>query len=154
MVTVWAVGILLLAMFVASRTRFGRYIYAIGGGEKVARLSGINIERQKFAAFAVSGFLAGFAALLLIFRLQAATPSMGSSYLLTSIAAVVIGGTALSGGIGGPHKTVLGVLVIAILSNGMDVVSVQPFVQTLVMGAVVILAVGLTINRASLSLIK
>jgi len=153
-VTLWAVAILLLAIFIASRTRFGRYLYAIGGGEKVARLSGVAIERQKFLAFVLSGFLGGFAALLLIFRLQAATTGMGASYLLTSIAAVVIGGTSLSGGVGGPQKTLIGVLVIAILTNGMDVVSVQPFLQTVIMGAVVILAVGLTINRASLSLIK
>lgn len=78
-VTLWAVAILLLAIFIASRTRFGRYLYAIGGGEKVARLSGVAIERQKFLAFVLSGFLGGFAALLLIFRLQAATTGMGAS---------------------------------------------------------------------------
>ena len=140
--------------FVVFRTKFGRYLYAIGGGEPVAALSGIPIRRFKVLAFVVAGALCGLSGALITGQVGAGTPDVGSSYLLDSIAAVVMGGTALSGGIGGPHRTVLGALVIAILSNGMDIIQVGDFTQDIVKGLVVILAVALTIDRQKYPFMK
>lgn len=150
----WALGLTAVAIFVATRMKFGRYMYAIGGGESVAKLSGVPVQRYKFYAFIVAGGLAGFAGLLLMFRLQGADPGMGSSFLLPAIAAVVVGGTPLTGGIGGPTRTLLGVLIIAILSNGMDLAAVDPFIEEIIFGGVVILAVAMTMDRKQVSVIK
>jgi ribose transport system permease protein/putative xylitol transport system permease protein len=153
-ITVWALAVLLVCIVIGRYTRFGRIMYALGGGERVAVLSGINAKRYKLYAFVLSGLLCGIAALLLLFRINAGTPDMGADYLLTSLAAVVMGGTALSGGIGGPHRTLLGVLIIAVLSNGMDVAEVDTFLQTVAQGVAVIVAVALTIDRSKQELIK
>lgn len=136
----------LLIVF-ALRTRPGRYIYAIGGGEIVARLSGVRIDRYKVLAFGLSGALGGLAGLVLITRALAATPTMGDPFLLTSIAAVVVGGTSLLGGIGGPHWTILGALVISVLDNGMTIAGIDPSYQTVIRGLVIIVASALTLRR-------
>ena len=150
----WALGLAGFAAFVARRTKFGRYMYAIGAGENVARLSGVPVRRYKFFAFLVSGTLAGLAGVLLLFRLQGADPNMGTPFLLPAIAAVVVGGTPLTGGIGGPIRTLLGVLIISVLSNGMDLMSVDPFVEQIIYGVVVIAAVAVTMDRREGSLVK
>jgi ribose transport system permease protein len=137
------------AVVYAIRTRFGRFLYAIGGGEEVARLSGIRVQRHKVVAFALSGLFAGFASLFLVMRASAATPNMGDPFLLTSVAAVVVGGTSLSGGIGGPHWTLLGALVIIVLDNGMTIAGLNPNFQTIIRGLVIIAAAALTIRRQS-----
>ncbi len=150
----WALGLAGAAAFVAQRTKFGRYMYAIGASENVARLSGVPVRRYKFFAFLLSGILAGLAGVLLLFRLQGADPNMGTPFLLPAIAAVVVGGTPLTGGIGGPIRTLLGVLIISILSNGMDLMSVDPFVEQIIYGVVVIAAVAMTMDRRAGSLVK
>ncbi|WP_226552636.1 MULTISPECIES: ABC transporter permease [Celeribacter] len=144
----------LLLTFVALRTKFGRYLYAIGGGEVVASNSGVPINRFKIKAFVVCGALCGLAGALLAGQVGAGTPAAGSSILLNSIAAIVMGGTALSGGVGGPHRTILGVLLIAILSNGMDVTGVGGFTQDIVKGLVIIVAVAITTDRKKYQFIK
>lgn len=153
-IALWSLVIYALAIVVGQRTRFGRFTYAIGGGEQVARLSGVPVQRYKFYALAVSGFLASVAGILLTARVGAATPTMGDTAALQTIAAVVMGGTALTGGVGGVHRTLLGVLVITILANGMDTMAVNPYLQLIVQGAVVILAVALTLDRAKISVLK
>ncbi len=153
-VVLLAVAVWGLLWFVAFRTRFGRYLYAIGGGESVAGLSGVPVNRYKIAAFAVAGMLCGLAGAIVTGQVGAGTPDIGSPYLLDSIAAVVMGGTALSGGIGGPHRTIIGVFVIAVLSNGMDVTQVEDSTQDVVKGLVIIAAVALTIDRSKYSIIK
>ncbi|WP_334174544.1 ABC transporter permease [Pseudoxanthobacter sp.] len=140
--------------FVSLRTRFGRYLYAIGGGEVVAANSGVPIRRYKILAFTVCGALCGLAGAMLAGQVGAGTPAAGSDILLNSIAAIVMGGTALSGGVGGPHRTILGVLLIAILSNGMDVTGVGGFTQDIVKGLVIIVAVALTTDRKKYQFIK
>jgi ribose transport system permease protein/putative xylitol transport system permease protein len=135
-------------------TRHGRYLYAIGGGEVVARLSGVKVDRYKILAFALSGTLAGAAGLALTMRASAATPQMGDPFLLTSVAAVVVGGTALLGGIGGPHWTILGALVIITLDDGMIIANVDPDYQTVIRGLVIILASALTLRRQGQVVIK
>jgi ribose transport system permease protein len=111
-IVLWALVVLLITMLVCSRTRFGRYTYVLGGGEPVAKLSGVPVQKHKFRVFVVAGLLASFAGLLLMFRINGSGPEMGASFLLPTIAAVVMGGTPLTGGVGGPHRTVLGVLII------------------------------------------
>jgi ribose transport system permease protein len=139
---------------IAFKTKLGRYLYALGGGEIVAAHAGVPVTLYKVLAFVLSGAICGFSGVMLAGQVGAGTPTAGSGLLLNSIAAVVMGGTALSGGIGGPHRTLLGVLVIAILTNGMDVTEVNSFTQDIVKGAVIILAVSLTIDRSKYSFIK
>ena len=139
---------------VAFRTKLGRYLYALGGGELVAANAGIPVNAYKILAFVISGGVCGLAGVMLTGQVGAGTPTAGSGLLLNAIAAVVMGGTALSGGVGGPHRTFLGVLVIAILTNGMDVTQVNSFTQDIVKGVVIILAVSLTIDRSKYAFIK
>lgn len=143
-----------LLAFVAFKTMLGRYLFAIGGGEIVAANTGVPVSRYKIYAFMLSGALCGLAGVLLTSQVGAGTPAAGANMLLDSIAAIVMGGTALSGGIGGPQRTILGVLVIAILSNGMDVTEVSSFTQEIVKGLVIILAVASTIDRKKYLFIK
>ena len=143
-------AVILLALIVFTiRNRHGRYITAVGGGERVARLSGVRVVRVKVLAFALAGLMAGLAGMFLTMRSSAATPTMGDPFLLTSIAAVVVGGTSLSGGIGGPQWTVLGALVIIVLDNGMTLAGINPDYQTIIRGLVIIVASALTIRRLS-----
>jgi ribose transport system permease protein len=153
-VAVISIGVLIVLTVVGFWTRLGRYLYAIGGGERAARLAGVPLTRYKIAAFVLAGALAGFAGVLLTGQANVGTPLAGDPFLLDSIAAVVVGGTALSGGVGGFHRTVLGVLVISILSTGMNITSVHPYTQLIIKGAVVIIAVALTIDRKKYAFIK
>ena len=152
---IWfGLGATAILTIVAFKTKLGRYLYALGGGEIVAAHAGVPVTLYKILAFVLSGAICGFSGVMLTGQVGAGTPTAGSGLLLNSIAAVVMGGTALSGGIGGPHRTLLGVLVIAILTNGMDVTEVNSFTQDIVKGAVIILAVSLTIDRSKYSFIK
>src|SRR3984957_16815429 len=153
-ITLWALAAWLLSVFAARRTWFGRYLYAIGGGEAVAKLCCVPVARFKLYAFIVCGLLAGFAAILLMLRVSGSDPTMGTPLLLPAIAAVVMGGTPLTGGVGGPHRTLLGVLVITILQNGMNLADVNPFLQDVVLGAGVIIAVAINMDRKGVMLVK
>jgi ribose transport system permease protein len=144
----------IIVVFVADRTRFGRYMYIIGGGETVARTSGIPVGRYKIYAFALSGLLAGVGAILAVARLGAAGPSLGSDLLLNNLAAIVVGGTSLAGGTGGPHRTLIGVLIIAILDNGLNLMGVSQYTQMMIKGVVVIVAVLVSQDRQRLAVVK
>lgn len=150
----WSVLCFIIIVFISFRTVFGRNMFAIGGGEKVAQLSGIKVNRLKIYVFMISGLLCGLAGTLLASRIGAGTPRMGDPLLLDSIAAVVMGGTALSGGVGGSHRTIVGVLVITVLSNGLNITGVHPFLQEIVKGLVVIAAVAATMDRSKFELTK
>ncbi len=141
-----------IIVIVGLRTRFGRYMYMIGGGEAVARTAGVPVRRFKIYAFVLSGALAGLAAVISVARLGASGPSLGADLLLNSLAAIVVGGTSLSGGVGGPHRTLIGVLIIAILDNGLNLMSVDQYSQMIVKGIVVIIAVLVSrdANRAEI----
>ncbi|GAB3709017.1 ribose ABC transporter permease [Spirosoma flavus] len=141
-VPVWVSGlIVLIATLITNKTRLGRYIYAIGGSESAARLSGVNIERIKLVVYTLAGTLAGIGGLLVTSRLDSAQPNAGISYELDSIAAVVIGGTSLSGGRGSILGTVQGAIIIGVLNNGLVLLNVSPFWQQVVKGFVILLAV-------------
>ncbi|WP_316809956.1 ABC transporter permease subunit [Pedobacter heparinus] len=141
-VPVWISAIVVIAAVVlTTKTRLGRYIYAIGGNESASRLSGINISKVKIIVYAIAGALAAVGGLIVTSRLDSAQPNAGSSYELDSIAAVVIGGTSLSGGKGTIMGTVLGAIIIGVLNNGLVLLNVSPFWQQVVKGAVILLAV-------------
>ena len=124
------------------RTRFGRNIYAVGGNERAATLSGLNVNRIKLMVYMLGGALAGVAGLLVTARLDSATPNAGLGYELDSIAAVVIGGTSLNGGRGTIMGTVLGCLIIGVLNNGLVLLEVSPFWQQVIKGLVILVAVA------------
>ena len=139
---VWISGIVVIvAIFITNKTALGRYIYAIGGNENAARLSGINIKRIKIIVYTIAGALAAAGGLIVTARLDAAQPNAGTGYELDSIAAVVIGGTSLSGGRGTILGTVLGAVIIGVLNNGLVLLNVSPFWQQVVKGLVILLAV-------------
>ena len=139
---------------VGVKTRFGRYMYAIGGGEAVARTAGLPVRRYQIYAFALSGAMAGFAGALATARLGAAGPTLGQDLLLNSLAAIVVGGTSLAGGVGGVHRTLIGVLIIALLDNGLNLMGVNQYTQMVIKGAVVVVAVLISQNRERSLVIK
>ncbi|GES41183.1 ribose ABC transporter permease [Rhizobium dioscoreae] len=126
----------------------GRMLYAVGGNPEVARLAGINVQLVTIAVYVASAVLAGLAGIVLAARLDSVQPSSGFGYELDTIAAVVIGGTSLSGGSGGIGGTLIGVLIIGVLRNGLNLLNVSPFLQQVIIGIVIVLAVGAeTIRR-------
>lgn len=140
--TVGVMLVVFLIAFLYLRYRYGgRALYAIGGNPEVARLAGINVKRMTVMVYTMCSLLAGLAGLVLAARLDSAQPSLGNSYELDAIAAVVIGGTSLSGGTGGIGGTIIGVLIIGVLRNGLNLLSVSPFVQQVVIGVVILMAV-------------
>ena len=140
---VWiSAALVALFYFVSRRTMLGRYIYAVGGNEKATGFSGINVDRVKLWVYALAGALAAVAGLIVTARLDAADPKAGLGYELDSIAAVVIGGTSLSGGRGSILGTVLGCLIIGVLNNGLFLLDVSPFWQQVVKGFVILAAVA------------
>lgn len=120
----------------------GRSLYAIGGNPEVARMAGINVKFMTVLVYVISGLLAGLAGIVLAMRLDSVQPTAGFTYELDTIAAVVIGGTSLSGGQGGIFGTIVGVLIIGVLRNGLNLLGVSPFLQSVVIGVVIALAVA------------
>jgi ribose transport system permease protein len=140
---VWISAALVALFYIVSRkTTLGRYIYAVGGNEKASVFSGLNIDRVKLWVYALGGALAAVAGLVNTARLDSADPKAGLGFELDSIAAVVIGGTSLSGGRGSILGTVLGCLIIGVLNNGLAILNVSPFWQQVVKGFVILIAVA------------
>jgi ribose transport system permease protein len=149
-----ALLLIVLSKVILDLTVFGREVKAVGGGERVARLTGIRIDRVKIGMFALLGLLCGVAGLLQSSRAMAATAQLGEGLELDVIAAVVVGGTPLTGGVGSIQGTILGVLVITMLSNGMNMVGVDPYLQNIVKGLMMVAAVFITIDRRKIGIIK
>jgi len=140
---VWiSAALVALSVVLMTRTRLGRNVYAVGGNERAARLSGLNVNRIKLLVYTLGGTMSGVAGLLVTARLDSATPTAGLSYELDSIAAVVIGGTSLNGGRGTIMGTVLGCLIIGVLNNGLVLLEVSPFWQQVIKGLVILIAVA------------
>ncbi|RYE75947.1 MAG: ABC transporter permease, partial [Hyphomicrobiales bacterium] len=135
------------ASFILTRTALGRYTFALGSNEEAVRLSGVNVDRWKIAVYALAGSVCGVAGLLIASRLNSAQPALGQGYELDAIAAVVIGGTSLSGGRGTILGTLIGALIISVLANGLRILSVAQEWQTVVTGLIIILAVYADILR-------
>lgn len=141
---VWVmVAVAALFVVVTKKSRFGRHLYAVGGNERAARLTGLRVNRVKIAVYTLAGALSGVAGLIVTSRLDSAQPNAGLGYELDSIAAVVIGGTSLSGGRGTVMGTVLGCLIIGVLNNGLFLLNVSPFWQQVIKGGVILLAVAI-----------
>ena len=149
-----AIVAFLVVWFFARRTRFGLYVYAVGGNERVVELAGVSTRRVKVLILVVSGITAGLAGLLLTAQLGAAGPTTGSTILLDSVAAIVIGGTALSGGVGGVGRTVLGVLILTVLSNGLNQIGAADYTQTIIKGLVIIVAAVFTMASQRKLIVK
>jgi D-xylose transport system permease protein len=133
----------LTGAFLTQNTTFGRYLYAIGGNPDAARLSGINIRKHVLAVFAIMGALSGVAAIIYTARVGSASPDAGQLLELDAIAACVIGGTSLMGGRGTVFGAILGALIMASLDNGMSLKNVEPYMQNIIKGAILVAAVGL-----------
>lgn len=149
-----AFAMVILVYIIFNYTVFGREVRAVGGGERVARLTGIKVTRVKVLIFTFLGFLCGLAGLLQSARVYAATSQLGEGLELDVIAAVVVGGTPLTGGIGSIQGTVLGAFIITILSNGMNMMGVDPYTQNIIRGIVLVAAVFVTIDRSKIGIIK
>ena len=143
---VYFLFVLLLSGFILTKTVFGRRIYAIGGNESAAAVSGINIKRMRVVIYAISGTLAGFAGFLLASRTYQGSPTAGQSYELDAIAAVIIGGISMSGGSGKWYGTLIGALLLAVLANGLDILNVSSNYQMIIKGCIITLAVLVDIN--------
>jgi ribose transport system permease protein len=135
--------VVVVAIFITKKTKLGRYIYAIGGNEQAAKLSGIPINQVKIKVYAIAGALAALGGIIVASRLDSAQPNAGLSYELDAIAAVVIGGTSLSGGKGTIWGTVMGAIIIGVLNNGLVLLNVSPFWQQVVKGSVILIAVAI-----------
>lgn len=138
-----ATAVVVASIFITKKTKLGRYIYAIGGNEQAAKLSGIPINQVKIKVYAIAGALAALGGIIVASRLDSAQPNAGLSYELDAIAAVVIGGTSLSGGKGTIWGTVMGAIIIGVLNNGLVLLNVSPFWQQVVKGSVILIAVAI-----------
>lgn len=132
-----------VAFVVLNKTVFGRNVYATGGNETAAKLSGVDVKKTHIMVYVISGFLAALAGLILISRLNSAQPTLGDGYELDAIAAVVIGGTSLTGGRGRISGTLIGILILGVITNGLNIISVSSFYQEIVKGLIILIAVFL-----------
>jgi ribose transport system permease protein len=140
-------AIAILATVILNRTALGRYTFALGSNEEAARLSGVNVDAWKIAIYCLTGAIVGVAGLIIASRLNSAQPALGQGYELEAIAAVVIGGTSLSGGTGTILGTIIGAFIMSVLTNGLRIMSVAQEWQTVVTGVIIILAVYADILR-------
>jgi ribose transport system permease protein len=149
-----AVLVGLAGFFILRYTRFGRYTVAVGAGEPAALAAGVNVDRTKIIGFAISGTLAALAGVILAARLSSGSPSLANQLLLPAIAAVIVGGTAITGGLGSVGRTAIGALIISVVRIGMTFVGVNIFAENIVFGAMLIVAVAITIDRSKIAIIK
>lgn len=152
----WIIGAALLFAFavILRFTVLGRHVFYVGSNERMSWLSGVNVRRVKVFAFTISGFAAALAGVLLSGKLFSGYPTIGSTYVLFAIAVVAIGGTALTGGSGGPINTLVGALILSVIQNGMTVSGINVYMQQAVLGAMIIVAVALSFDRQKVKIIK
>jgi ribose transport system permease protein len=152
---VWLAGAcLVVALVIQNHTRLGRHIYALGGGEELAALSGISVARVRILAFTLAGIFYAIGGILAAAQLGLGNAQIGNGRLFTTVTAVVVGGTALSGGQGGVLQTLVGVLIVVVLANGMVLMGVPPSIQIGVQGLMIIAAVAMSIDRKLMRIVK
>lgn len=144
-ILLWGLIVFIIFVVISNKTRIGRYIYAIGGDENVAKSMGINVNRYKIIAFAFSGLLNGVACVLLSSYLGMAPARLGDKYLFNTLTAVIVGGTSIFGGTGGLMRTLIGVLLIGLFDNGMSLIGVDSRGQDIAKGVLLIMAISVTI---------
>lgn len=153
--TVWvALGVLAVTLVIERFTRFGRYVFAIGGGEDLALLSGVPVRRVKVLAFTLAGALYGLGGLLTAAQLGQGAATIAGGRLFSTVTAVVVGGTALTGGEGGVLHTLVGVLITAVVLNGMILLGISPAYQPAVQGVLILVAVAVSLDRRRLGIVK
>ena len=141
-VPIWLLALCTAIIWVVlNRTRFGRHVYAIGGNEQAARVSGINISKAHFFIYTLIGTLAGLAGMILAGRIGSGNPQLGTMMELDVITATVIGGTSFKGGIGTVWGVIVGALIIGVINDGLDLLNVSPFMQMVVKGAIIVIAI-------------
>lgn len=139
--------IIVMGTALLNNMKFGKYIYGIGGNEKAASICGINVAKYKIYIYTLEGLLCGIAGLILTARISAGSGTVGVGYEMDAITAVVIGGTSMSGGIGKLGGTLVGVLIIGVLNNGLDLLHVSPYWQQILKGIIIVVAVILDVRR-------
>lgn len=149
-----AAGLLLICLFIERRTTLGRALKAVGAGELAAVASGVNVARYKILAFAISGGLAAVAGLLFSVKLSGGAPTIANGFLLPAIVAVLVGGTPLTGGVGGVLNTAIGTMIVTVIRASMLYFGVEATQQQMVFGLVLIVAIALTIDRSKLRTVK
>ncbi len=149
-----ALALFAILQLLQKKTKLGKYMYAIGGDEALARQAGIQVDRVKIAVFIITGCIYAFASILLISRLASSNPRTGNNLMFPAMTAVAVGGVSLSGGIGGAFNAVFGTLIVTALNNGMVLMKISPYFQNAVNGIVLIAAVALTIDRKKIGIIK
>lgn len=151
---VYMIVLIIIFIVVLNKTKFGTYIFAIGGNRESARLSGVPIKKVEIAAFTISGFLAAFAGIVLSARMYSGQPGVGEGYELDAIAACVLGGISMTGGVGAVSGTIFGALVIGIISNGLNLIGLSSFWQLVVKGLIIVLAVIIDTQKGKDSVVK
>lgn len=152
---IWVgVAVLLILLFIQIWTPLGRFCRAIGAGEQAVIASGVRVNRIKVYAFMLSGATAGFAGVMMAARLGSGSPTLANEFLLPSIAAIIVGGTALTGGVGSVWRTFIGALIIAVVRIGMTFLGINVFAQQIVFGLVLVVAVAATIDRSKILIVK
>ncbi|MDR1043248.1 MAG: ABC transporter permease [Clostridiales Family XIII bacterium] len=149
-----AVIVFAIAVFIQQKTAFGKHMYAIGENEELARIAGINVGAVKVKVFMLAGAFAGLAGVCGAAQIARGDVSVGVGQVFPALAAVVVGGTTLAGGKGGVHRTLVGVLIITILNNGLVLIGANPYIQTAIMGVVLIVAVVFTVKRGAKQVVK
>ena len=153
--TLWLGGLIFIGYYMFYRFGItGRHIYAVGSNIKMSWMSGINVTKARIWAFALSGIGASAAGIMVSSVQYGSNPYLGETYILNSIAAVVVGGTALTGGTGGPLNTLLGALILSVMRNGMNVVGIDQYFQQSILGFMIIIAVVLTFDRQRTGIVK
>ena len=142
-----SVALFIIALLVQEKTAFGKYIYAIGENESIAKQAGLNVDRIKIKVFVWSGFFVGVAGVCGAAQIGRGDVTIGSDQVFPALAAIVVGGTSLSGGKGGVLRTLIGVLIITIMNNGLVLIGANPYLQDAIMGIILIIAVILTVTR-------
>ena len=152
---IWTgIAVLIALSVILSLTRFGRMVRAVGSQERAVIASGIDVDRVKLAAFVLSGFMAGLAGVVMAARLGSGSPTLANEFLLPAIACIIVGGTAITGGVGAVWKTFVGALIVAVVRIGMTFVGVSVFAQQIVFGLVLVLAVAITMDRSKVAIVK
>ncbi len=146
--------VLLVCLFIQRYLPFGRFSSAIGAGEEATRSSGVNVDRYKILAFMMSGAMAGLAGVILSGVMSGGSARMADNLLLPTIASVIVGGTAITGGIGSVWRTVIGALIISVVRVGMQFIGVDVFAQQIVFGVMLVIAVAITIDRSKIPIVK
>lgn len=146
--------VLVVLLLIQRRTPFGRFVKAVGSGEQAVIASGIYVPQIKMLAFTLSGIMAGLSGVVFAARMSSGSPTLANEFLLPSIAAIIVGGTALTGGFGSIWRTFLGALIISVVRVGMTFVGISVYAQQIVFGMVLVIAVAITIDRSRITIVK